>query len=137
MAGMIETLFDRVLPRPSGQGPDRVRLESLLEEHGFDRGQHERVRADLRRGQIGLAQNRLQASTVIENVRTGDVLEEGAARNPAMVRLGREALRGGRSRCSPSRAGRAAAGRRAPGRSRRCIRSASWGAATVPSWRYI
>jgi hypothetical protein len=95
MAGMIETLFDRVLPRPSGQGPDRVRLESLLEEHGFDRGQHERVRADLRRGQIGLAQNRLPASTVIEDVRPGDVLEEGAARDPAMVRLGREALRGG------------------------------------------
>jgi hypothetical protein len=95
MAGMIEALFDRVLPRPTGQGPDRGRLESLLEAHAFDRGQHERVRADLRRGQIGLAQNRLPASTVIEDVRTGDVLEQGAARDPAMIRLGREVLRGG------------------------------------------
>jgi hypothetical protein len=95
MAGMIETLFDRVLPRPSGQGPDRLRLQSLLAEHGFDSEQHERVRGDLRRGQIGLAQNRLPASTVIEDVRAGDVLAEAAARDPAMIRLGREVLRAG------------------------------------------
>ena len=38
------------------------------QEHGFDRVQHEQIRADLKEGRIGLAQNRLPASAVIEDV---------------------------------------------------------------------
>ncbi|MFO0925892.1 MAG: hypothetical protein U0736_02505 [Gemmataceae bacterium] len=73
MAGMIETLFDRVLPRADRAAPDRAELERLLDANGFDREQHERIRADLKRGQIGLAQNRLPANATIEDVRPGDV----------------------------------------------------------------
>ena len=35
--------------------------------------QHEQIRADLKEGRIGLAQNRLPASAVIEDVQAGDV----------------------------------------------------------------
>ena len=55
--------------RPSRRSP------RLLEQHGFDRVQHEQIRADLKDGRIGLAQNRLPASAVIEDVQDGDVLD--------------------------------------------------------------
>ncbi len=59
-------------------------LDSLLRANGFDRELHERIRDDLRSGRIGLAQNRLAATTVIEDVRPEDVLDlssdEAAAR---------------------------------------------------------
>src|SRR5205809_6459471 len=37
--------------------------------------QHEKIRADLRDGRVGLAQNRLPANAVIEDVREGDVAD--------------------------------------------------------------
>ncbi|HEX5273320.1 MAG TPA: UTP--glucose-1-phosphate uridylyltransferase, partial [Gemmataceae bacterium] len=58
MAGAVEALFDRLLPRGGGGGGDAGRLAALLRENGFDPEQHERIRADLKRGLIGLAQNR-------------------------------------------------------------------------------
>ncbi len=48
-------------------------LDSLLEQNGFDRKQHEQTRADLKQGKIGLAQNRLPADTEIKNVVASDV----------------------------------------------------------------
>jgi hypothetical protein len=47
----------------------------VLERYGFDRAQHEQIRADLKSGRIGLAQNRLPTSTVIEDVKDGDLVE--------------------------------------------------------------
>ena len=63
LAGMVQSLFDRLLPRAeeeSGPGQD---LRTLLNRYGFDRVQHEQIRADLRTGRIGLAQNRLPVSS--------------------------------------------------------------------------
>ena len=47
--------------------------ERIKEEYGFDATQHEQMRADLRRGRIGLAHNRLPLETDISNVLDGDV----------------------------------------------------------------
>ena len=44
LAGMVETLFDRVIPRAAGAGEGQRTLGALLDEHGFDREQHERIR---------------------------------------------------------------------------------------------
>jgi hypothetical protein len=95
MAGMVETLFDRLLPaRERHQaGPDG--LAELLQKNGFDPEQHERIRADLRRGLIGLAQNRLPASSILEDVRPGDVFDAAAELEERHTRLGREALGAG------------------------------------------
>lgn len=74
-AGMVETLFERLLPRRQeapGRGQD---LASLLEEYGFDPAQHEQIRGDLKSGRIGLAQNRLPVSSDIRDVRAGDVYD--------------------------------------------------------------
>ena len=59
------------LPQPR-RGTTRPKsLKDLLEENGFDPELHEQIRADLRAGRIGLAQNRLPASVTIEDVAPG------------------------------------------------------------------
>ena len=104
LSGMVQTLFDQLLPRPDRDGSGGVTLDSLLDELGFDRIQHEQIRADLHSGRIGLAQNRLPASTEIRDVAPGDVTnlmtQSGADLLPrdraALEALGTEALKGGR-----------------------------------------
>jgi hypothetical protein len=95
LSGVVQTLFDRLLPRPieqSGQGPT---LESALATNGFDRLQHEAIRADLRSGRIGLAQNRLAPSTSIRDVTEGDVFDGTHGLPSEFVEYGRAALRAG------------------------------------------
>ena len=63
LSGMVQTLFDHLLPRgKQGAADDSETLETLLERYGFDRAQHQQIQADLRAGRIGLSQNRLPAS---------------------------------------------------------------------------
>ena len=67
-SGMVHNLFDRILPRAQEeQAGGAQTLEALLETHGFDRVQHERIQSDLRSGRIGLAQNRLPVTSRIED----------------------------------------------------------------------
>ena len=75
-AGMVQQLFDHLMPR-SSEGPSdgAGSLHSLLQAYGFDAVQHQQIQADLRSGRIGMAQNRLPASSHIEDVRPGDVAD--------------------------------------------------------------
>jgi hypothetical protein len=95
MAGMVETLFDRLFPPPRRDEAAHEGLEALLREYGFDREQHERIRAELKRGLIGLAKNRLPASTVIEDVRPGDSVDATGGLDGHYAAVGREALAAG------------------------------------------
>jgi hypothetical protein len=79
LRGMVQTLFDRLLPRLKREDAGEGSLDAWLSRHGFDRAQHEQIRADLRAGRIGLAQNRLPVSTQIEDVKPEDVTEASAA----------------------------------------------------------
>ncbi len=92
MSGMVETLFERIFPRGRDDRGDRKRLDDLLQGQGFDPDQHEHVRADLRQGRIGLAQNRLSRSSVLENVHRGDVLDATGSIDAELVRRGEAAL---------------------------------------------
>ena len=74
LSGMVQTLFDRMVPRAAAEEGGGRTLVALLDELGFDRVQHEQIRADLRSGRISLAQNRLPASTDIRDVEPGDVV---------------------------------------------------------------
>jgi hypothetical protein len=68
-AGMIQTLFDHMLPAGQDSEVDEKQpLRTLLNNYGFDRVQHEQIRQDLRSGRIGLAQNRLRSTTLIQDV---------------------------------------------------------------------
>ncbi len=92
--GLVSTLFDAMLPRGRSEAAEGTSLARLLTELGFDRAQHEQIRSDLREGRIGLAQNRLPPSAVIEDVRPEDVIWAGVA-GPADRARGLEALRRG------------------------------------------
>ena len=72
LAGMVDTLFDRLFPRGAAAGKT-ADLHTLLTDLGFDQAQHEQIRADLVGGRIGLAQNRLPAATVLDDVADDDV----------------------------------------------------------------
>ncbi|HWE03082.1 MAG TPA: UTP--glucose-1-phosphate uridylyltransferase [Tepidisphaeraceae bacterium] len=104
LGGMVETLFDRLIPRGRAGSSSGQNLLIMLDEFGFDGELHEQIRLDLKGGRTGLAQNRLPASTVIEDVEAGDVadLSDAAAftrRNSTQLRewtaLGADALRAG------------------------------------------
>jgi hypothetical protein len=93
--GCIEASFETLFPPSSEQDTSRSGIENLLEEQGFDRTQHEQIRADLRSGRIGLAQNRLPSSSVIDDVRAEDVLDVSSQVTDADRAAGRRALADG------------------------------------------
>lgn len=91
MTGSVNLLVGSLFPRPPAAESATETLQSLLAANGFDRELHEQIRADMRAGRIGLAQNRLQASTVIDDVRADDVvaIDSAGARHR---QLGEQAL---------------------------------------------
>jgi len=96
LAGMVDTLFDRLFPRGAGAHGNAGELRQLLADLGFDNVQHEQIRADLKAGRIGLAQNRLSAATSIEDVHDEDVsFADEQAGEASHRQCGLDALRRG------------------------------------------
>jgi hypothetical protein len=102
LAGMVQTLFDRLFPRSGTEGGSGRSLETLLAEYGFDRVQHEQIRSDLKAGRIGLAQNRLPVSSDIRDLEpdeAADLTDLGANRHSRqhtrLYQLGMDALASG------------------------------------------
>ncbi len=97
---LIEPLIARIFPpaakksSASAASSGHETLRDLLAAQGFDPVQHERIRDDLRTGRIGLAQNRLPASALVEDARPGDVAALDA-NDAEAARLGRAALAAG------------------------------------------
>lgn len=77
------------------------RLDELLEENGFDRDLHEGIRREVTAGRIGLASNRLNGQTEIEDVEAEDALDLstfdrlGSPKHADARALGDEALAAG------------------------------------------
>ncbi|MBN1888060.1 MAG: UTP--glucose-1-phosphate uridylyltransferase, partial [Thermoflexales bacterium] len=92
MAGVMQSLFDQFLPRFEAEESGKQDLDSLLAKYGFDRVQHEQIRADLRSGHIGLAQNRLPVNSKIEDVRPDDVADATRALPEELRHIGLDAL---------------------------------------------
>ena len=86
LRGVVQELFDAMLPRTKGGKAGDQSLDELLAENGFDLEAHNTIRADLRAGRIGLAQNRLPANTVIEDVKAGDVNSQLSTLNSQLKR---------------------------------------------------
>jgi hypothetical protein len=91
---MVGTLFDSIFPHVDEHGSGRESLDELLARYGFDRAAHEQIREDLRSGRTGLAQNRLPANSVIEDVQPGD-LSNAADLTESERALGMAALQNG------------------------------------------
>jgi len=94
LQGMVQTLFDAIFPHGGEESDGRDSLEALLAKYGFDRIMHEQIREDLKAGRIGLAQNRLPANSIIEDVLPSDLMDSAAATHKQRE-LGLEALRNG------------------------------------------
>ncbi len=95
LAGSTDFLLGGLLPQASRENHGVASLAELLRENGFDPELHEQIRADLRDGRIGLAQNRLAANVAIEDVRPDDVISAVAGVGNDVRRLGEEALAAG------------------------------------------
>lgn len=95
LSGMVQTLFDRLLPRSDVTEAGGQSLAALLDEYGFDRVQHEQIKADLRSGRVGLAQNRLPVSSKIEDAGPDDVADATQGLPDRYYDLGLEALAAG------------------------------------------
>jgi REP element-mobilizing transposase RayT len=85
LRGVVQELFDSLLPRSKGGKAGAQSLDELLAENGFDPEAHAAIRSDMKAGRIGLAQNRLPANTVIEDVKPGDVTSSGTGFQPVEV----------------------------------------------------
>lgn len=95
LRGVVQNVFDRLLPRSKHEAAAGQSLAELLEQNAFDRAQHEQVRADLKDGRIGLAQNRLPASTKIEDVQPEDVIDATQTLPSEYAEAGRAAIANG------------------------------------------
>jgi REP element-mobilizing transposase RayT len=87
LRGVVQTLFDVMLPRGKAESAADQSIAALLAQNGFDRLQHEQIRTDLKEGRIGLAQNRLPASAVIDDVQEGDVVDATGWHSSVSLRL--------------------------------------------------
>ena len=88
-------LIQRILPSTSSEARQAVRLEDLLRDHGFDSVAHEQIREDLRSGRLGMAQNRLHASALIEDVGPEEVIEARRGISAHALERGRAAIADG------------------------------------------
>ncbi|MDG2181241.1 MAG: UTP--glucose-1-phosphate uridylyltransferase [Mariniblastus sp.] len=95
-APKFRILVESILPGKDSESEASESLADLLNRHGFDREQHEQIRADLKSGRYGLAQNRLPINTSIEDVSPTDVIDTGNSINQTHLDLGCDALRDGR-----------------------------------------
>lgn len=95
LRGLVQTLFDALLPRGKTERSGGQSLNVLLAENGFDQAHHSQIRSDLLEGRIGLAQNRLRADTRIEDVRPEDVSDLTVPRCSDALDAGWAALRSG------------------------------------------
>ena len=95
LGGMVQTLFDRLLPDDDIKDGAQENLASLLNDHGFDPVQHEQIRSDLRSGRIGLAQNQLPANSQIQDIEPGDVFDVAHESSGIRRALGMEAIASG------------------------------------------
>jgi hypothetical protein len=95
LRGVVQDVFDRLIPQMKQPAAGAQSLPSLLAENGFDRTEHEQIRTDLCNGRIGLAQNRLPPSATLEDVQPGDVVDALGGLPEKYLTLGRRALAAG------------------------------------------
>jgi len=97
LQGMVESLFDAIFPHGEDDSSQRDTLASLLAKYGFDRTMHQQIIDDLKAGRIGLAQNRLPANAVIEDVTAADLTDatQPGSLSASLQQRGLAALRNG------------------------------------------
>lgn len=90
-----EELISRLLPEVQADSTTAQSLNELLEENGFDRDQHDQIRSEVLSGRIGLAMNRLSASTTITDVSPIELYDTTSGGSPSFSDIGKQALESG------------------------------------------
>ena len=93
--GTLQQIIDRILPEEGTQTRRQHALQELLVQYGFDRVQHEQIKADLRVGRIGLSQNRLPLNTTLTDVENEDVAGIAEWTTPRNRSVGSDAIASG------------------------------------------
>jgi hypothetical protein len=93
--GMVQHVFEHLIPQSSQKTDRSQSLDALLGAHGFDRVEHEQIQADLRGGRVGLAQNRLPVSSQITDVGAEDTFDSTDGVAPKYHEIGKDALAAG------------------------------------------
>jgi hypothetical protein len=93
--GTLQQILDHILPEGNAQLSQSQTLNDLLKQHGFDRVQHEQIKADLRVGRIGISQNRLPVSTTIVDVNEGEVFDSTKEMAARYREVGSDAIASG------------------------------------------
>jgi hypothetical protein len=97
LSNAVPSLFANLFPVTTREQRGDEELARLLAQNGFDAQLHEQIRSDLRSGRIGLAQNRLPARTVIEDVCDEDILRADVDADRSCRVLGEQALAAGQA----------------------------------------
>jgi hypothetical protein len=93
--GFVTNLFDRIIPQGQQVTRQHKPLNTLLGELGFDAGQHEQIRKDLKSGRIGLAKNRIPANSLIKDVDPLSIGHFSILNNKDLIARGIESMQSG------------------------------------------
>ncbi len=97
LSDAVPGLFANLFPVTAREQHHGDELAALLDKNGFDAELHQQIRNDLRGGRIGLAQNRLPARTVIEDVGDQDVVRADGQITERIRAAGEAALTDGQA----------------------------------------
>jgi UDP-N-acetylglucosamine pyrophosphorylase len=94
--GFISNLFDRIIPQAQEDKMQQKSLNNVLEEFGFNPGQHHQIKKDLQTGRIGLSKNRLAINTTIADANNDELTtQEIINANKEYTEIGLKALQNG------------------------------------------
>jgi hypothetical protein len=93
--GFVTNLFEQMIPQEHQAASRQKPLDMLLDELGFDSGQHEQIKRDLKLGRIGLSKNRLPVNTIIEDVRKSEIAHQPDLNKSDLVDTGIASMRNG------------------------------------------
>jgi hypothetical protein len=93
--GVLQDVFERLVPRNQQASEKSQSLEAVLDGYGFDRTEHEQIQADLRRGRVGLAQNRLSPISRIQDPAPDSLSDATRGLAPRYREIGMDALASG------------------------------------------
>ncbi len=94
-SGMMQRVFEHLIPRSPQKTERALGLEALLKTHGFDRAEHEQIQTDLRSGRVGLAQNRFPLKSRIGDVSPDDIFDATRDMSSHYRKTGMDAMAAG------------------------------------------
>lgn len=90
----VSDIFEQLIPQNTTIEGNTDKLNEILTNNGFDQNLHQQIKSDLKAGRIGLAQNRLSSSSIIEDVTINEI-NDSAISTPHEHQTGLTALKNG------------------------------------------